>query len=54
MSGREADLSSLVPENRSGSRNPYKQGKFTPGTHIPILDPARIRETKPDYIFIPQ
>ncbi len=33
-------------------RNPYKQGKYTPGTHIPILDPARIRETKPDYIFI--
>ena len=33
-------------------RNPYKQGKFTPGTHIPIHDPARIRVTKPDYIFI--
>ena len=33
-------------------RNPYKQGKFTPGTHIPILDPARIKQTKPDYLFI--
>jgi hypothetical protein len=33
-------------------RNPYKQGKYTPGTHIPILAPERIRETKPDYIFI--
>ena len=33
-------------------RNPYKQGKFTPGTHIPILAPERIRETKPDYLFI--
>lgn len=33
-------------------RNPYKQGKYTPGTHIPILPPERIRETKPDYIFI--
>lgn len=33
-------------------RNPYKQGKFLPGTHIPILDPARIEEVKPDYIFI--
>ncbi len=33
-------------------RNPYKQGKFTPGTHIPIFDPQRIRETKPDYILI--
>ncbi len=33
-------------------RNPYKQGKFTPGTHIPIHDPERIKETKPDYVFI--
>jgi len=33
-------------------RNPYKHGKYTPGTHIPIYDPNRIRETKPDYIFI--
>jgi hypothetical protein len=33
-------------------RNPYKHGKFTPGTHIPIYDPARIRETKPDYLLI--
>lgn len=33
-------------------RNPYKQGKFTPGTHIPIMSPDRIRETRPDYLFI--
>ena len=33
-------------------RNPYKQGKFTPGTRIPICDPSRISETKPDYILI--
>jgi SAM-dependent methyltransferase len=33
-------------------RNPYKKGKFTPGTHIPILDPAQIAQTRPDYIFI--
>jgi SAM-dependent methyltransferase len=33
-------------------RNPYKQGKYTPGTHIPILAPERIRETKPDYVLI--
>lgn len=33
-------------------RNPYKQGKFTPGTHIPIVDPARLRETRPDYVLI--
>lgn len=33
-------------------RNPYKQGKFLPGTHIPIFAPDRIRETKPDYLFL--
>jgi hypothetical protein len=33
-------------------RNPYKQGRFLPGTHIPIFSPDRIRETKPDYLFI--
>jgi SAM-dependent methyltransferase len=33
-------------------RNPYKQGKYTPGTHIPIYPPERIYETKPDYLFI--
>jgi transcription elongation factor Elf1 len=32
--------------------NPYKQGKYTPGTHIPIVAPSRIRETKPDYVLI--
>jgi hypothetical protein len=33
-------------------RNPYKQGKFLPGTHIPIYDPVRIDELKPEYILI--
>jgi hypothetical protein len=33
-------------------RNPYKQGKFLPGTHIPIYSPEKIRETKPDYLLI--
>ena len=33
-------------------RSPYKQGRFLPGNHIPILHPDRIRETKPDYIVI--
>ena len=32
--------------------NPYKQGKFTPGTHIPIFNPERIREARPDYVMI--
>jgi 2-polyprenyl-3-methyl-5-hydroxy-6-metoxy-1,4-benzoquinol methylase len=33
-------------------RNHYKQGKFLPGTHIPIFSPEKIRETKPDYVLI--
>jgi SAM-dependent methyltransferase len=33
-------------------RNPYKQGRFLPGTHIPIYAPERIDECKPDYILI--
>ena len=33
-------------------RNPYKQGKFLPGTHIPIYAPERLDEAKPDYILI--
>jgi SAM-dependent methyltransferase len=33
-------------------RNPFKQGKFLPGTHIPILHPDRIRETQPDYVLV--
>lgn len=33
-------------------RNPYKHGKFLPGTHIPIYPVDRITQTKPDYLFI--
>jgi hypothetical protein len=33
-------------------RSPHKQGTFTPGTHIPIVAPETIRETKPDFVFI--
>ncbi len=33
-------------------RNPYKHGRFLPGTRIPIFPPERIAETKPDYVFI--
>jgi hypothetical protein len=30
----------------------HKQGKFLPGTHLPIFSPEKIKETKPDYIII--
>ena len=33
-------------------RNPHKQGAYTPGTRIPIRDPAAIKETRPDYVLI--
>jgi len=33
-------------------RNPYKHGRFLPGTHIPIHPPERLDEAKPDYILI--
>ncbi|MBA2350573.1 MAG: methyltransferase domain-containing protein [Burkholderiales bacterium] len=33
-------------------RSPYKQGRYTPGTRIPILSPDEIRQTKPDYLLI--
>ena len=33
-------------------RNPYKQGRFLPGTHIPIMEPDALARSKPDYILI--
>jgi hypothetical protein len=33
-------------------RNPFKHGKFLPGTHIPIHSVEHLAETKPDYIVI--
>jgi SAM-dependent methyltransferase len=33
-------------------RSPHKQGRYLPGTRIPIHAPDRIRETRPDYVLI--
>ena len=33
-------------------RSPYKQGRYLPGVQIPIHDPQRIFETKPDYVLV--
>ncbi len=33
-------------------RSPHKQGRFLPGTHIPIYSPEKVRETRPDYLLI--
>ncbi len=33
-------------------RSPYKQGRYLPGSHIPIFPPDKINETRPDYVLI--
>jgi hypothetical protein len=33
-------------------RNPYKQGRYTPGTHIPIHPPEHLEAVRPDVILI--
>jgi len=45
--GIRPDLISFVVD-----RNPAKQGKYTPGSRIPILDEQRLQQQKPDYVII--
>jgi SAM-dependent methyltransferase len=33
-------------------RNPHKQNKFLPGTHIPVVSPQTLMQAKPDYVLI--
>jgi SAM-dependent methyltransferase len=33
-------------------KSPYKQNKFLPASHIPVVDEVKIKEFKPDYILI--
>jgi 2-polyprenyl-3-methyl-5-hydroxy-6-metoxy-1,4-benzoquinol methylase len=33
-------------------RSPHKQGRFLPGTHVPIYPPEKINETRPDYVLV--
>lgn len=33
-------------------RNPYKHGRYLPGTHIPVFGVDEIDRVKPDYVFI--
>ena len=33
-------------------RSPVKQGKFLPGTHIPICSPDHLAVTRPDYVLV--
>lgn len=45
--GIRPDLISFVVD-----RNPAKQGKYMPGSRIPILDEEKLRDAKPDYVVI--
>ena len=45
--GVKVDLLRLVCDAASA-----KQGKFMPGSHIPILPPERLAEAHPDYVLI--
>ena len=47
FAGIRPDLISFVVD-----RNPEKQGKFMPGSRIPIVNEDRLREDKPDIIVI--
>jgi hypothetical protein len=33
-------------------RNPYKQGRYLPGTHIPIQAPEKLDAARPDYVLV--
>lgn len=33
-------------------KNPYKQGRYLPGTRIPVVHPDKIKEEKPDYLLL--
>jgi hypothetical protein len=45
--GIGADLLDFVVD-----RSPVKQGRFTPGTHLPILPPAALRDRRPGYVLL--
>jgi SAM-dependent methyltransferase len=45
--GVRPDLISFVVDS-----NPAKQGKYLPGSRIPIVDEQRLRQDKPDYVVI--
>jgi hypothetical protein len=47
FAGVRSDLLAWVAD-----ANPHKQGKFLPGSRIPIVAPERIGEDRPDYVLV--
>lgn len=45
--GIKADLIDFVVD-----ANPHKQDKFLPGSHIPVVNEAHLKEVKPDFVII--
>ena len=45
--GVRGDLLSWVVD-----ANPHKQGKFLPGSRIPVVSPERIAVERPDYLLV--
>ena len=45
--GVRPDLVSFVAD-----RNPAKQGKYMPGSRIPIVEESRLKEERPDYVVV--
>jgi hypothetical protein len=44
-------VSAAISPEYTVDRNPYKHGRFTPGTRIPIHDPAQIDKDRPDVVL---
>ncbi len=45
--GIKSDLISFVAD-----ANPHKQGKYLPGSHIPVVSEVYLKDNKPDYVII--
>jgi hypothetical protein len=33
-------------------KSPFKQGRYTPGTHIPVVPPSRLTSDRPEYVLL--
>jgi hypothetical protein len=44
----------VTPQDVSmvADRNPHKQSKLLPGTHIPVVSPEEMMRARPDYVLI--